>query len=192
MLIVAKEGFLSVAVLAVLTILSAVIDADFLAFVLLLTLLYCLWFFRNPERIPVERDSLAFIAPIDGEIVAIESESDCVRVSIKTGVFGARLIRSPVQSAVAQSSVLHGIAGAEGYLRQAESISFNGRVTLTLFPNRKPSRFYNIKGGSYLGERLGFFYGGEVALALPKASEIKAAIGAKIKAGESAIGFERS
>ncbi|MDR0664412.1 MAG: hypothetical protein LBF86_02675 [Helicobacteraceae bacterium] len=191
-LILAREGFLPVCILAALAIGSVAIGAEFLAFVLTLGLIYCLWFFRNPERIPDERDSLAFIAPIDGEVVSIESASDSVTVSIKTGFFDARLIRSPVQSVVVSSSVSHGVAGATNYLRHAENFSFNDKVSLTLIPNRRPSRLYHSNNGSYLGERLGFFYGGTAEIALPTDSEVKVAIGAKIRAGESAIGFARA
>jgi phosphatidylserine decarboxylase len=163
-----------------------------LAAVFTIATLYALWFFRNLERIPDERDRLVFIAPIDGEIASIESAGEGARITIKTGFFDARLIRSPVQSVAVFSSVSHGIEGAEGYLKHRESLILGEKVSLTLFPNCKSSRFYNFKNGSYLGERLGFFYGGEVALALPKESEIKVAVGAKVKAGETALGFARS
>jgi hypothetical protein len=190
-LILAREGFGVVCLLALLTLGAAAVDLEFLAAIFTIALIYGFWFFRNPERIPDERDPLVFIAPIDGEIVAIESARDGVTISIRTGVFGARLIRSPIQSLAAKSSVLRGIAGAEGYLRHTESL-YLGNISLTLTPSFKPSRLYNCKNGSYLGERLGFFYGGEVAIALPRESEVKVAVGAKVKAGETALGFARS
>ncbi|MDR1912590.1 MAG: hypothetical protein LBQ52_09660 [Helicobacteraceae bacterium] len=190
--ILAKEGFATVFVLFILTIGAALCDLEFLAAILFFALIYTLWFFRNPERIPSERDSLSIIAPIDGKIVSIEGEGDFVKIAIRTGVFDARPIRSPIQARSFSLSIAHGIAGAKDYLKQIETIALDQKVLIALEPCYKPSRFYKPKNGSYLGERLGFFYGGTAILAAPKECDVKVAIGAKVKAGESAIGFIRS
>ncbi|MDR2638881.1 MAG: hypothetical protein LBC09_03470, partial [Helicobacteraceae bacterium] len=65
-ILLAREGFLSVFVLATLALVSYAADCEFLAAVFTIATLYALWFFRNLERIPDERDRLVFIAPIDG------------------------------------------------------------------------------------------------------------------------------
>ncbi|MDR1452127.1 MAG: hypothetical protein LBI57_07355 [Helicobacteraceae bacterium] len=191
-LILAREGFAVVFVLAIAPIAAIALDLEPLATILALAFMYNLWFFRNPERIPDERDAFAFTAPIDGKITDVEGEGGFAKITIETGIFDARLIRSPIQTKELALSITHGIEGADGYLTQTETLFFGATATLTMAPAFKSSRFYRGKNGSYLGERLGFFYGGKAIITLPKDSDIKVAIGGKVKAGETALGFARS
>jgi phosphatidylserine decarboxylase len=191
-LILAREGLWANLILFALAIGALFASFAIVSALFFLGLIYTLWFFRNPERIPDERDALVFIAPIDGEVANIERADESAKITIKTGAFDSRLIRSPVQAKSISSFVSHGIAGAEGYLSQTEIVTLNGELSVTFLPSFKPSRFYALKNGSYLGERLGFFYGGEAIISLPKNGDVKVAIGAKVRAGETALGFARS
>ena len=66
--------------------------------------LYCLYFFRDPDRTPPAGDHL--LAPADGKVVAIRQISpDETRVSIFLNIFNVHVNRTPMPGAV--SDVLY-------------------------------------------------------------------------------------
>lgn len=61
---------------------------------LFLLALFCLWFFRDPER-KVPEGPYA-VSPADGKIVAIKAENGGTRISIFLNVFDVHVNRSPI------------------------------------------------------------------------------------------------
>jgi phosphatidylserine decarboxylase len=60
---------------------------------------FCLWFFRNPER-TVPEGPVA-VAPADGKVVAVKAESSTItRVSIFLNIFDVHVNRTPVGGTV--------------------------------------------------------------------------------------------
>jgi len=56
--------------------------------------LFCLWFFRDPERtIP---DGPVAVSPADGKVMAVKPESGRTRISIFLNVFDVHVNRTPV------------------------------------------------------------------------------------------------
>ena len=56
--------------------------------------LFCLYFFRDPERIPPPGDLL--LAPADGKVVAIKAIDGQTRVSIFLNIFNVHVNRTPI------------------------------------------------------------------------------------------------
>ncbi len=61
---------------------------------LFLLALFCLWFFRDPER-KVPEGPYA-VSPADGKVVAIKGENGGTRISIFLNVFDVHVNRSPI------------------------------------------------------------------------------------------------
>ena len=63
--------------------------------------LFCLYFFRDPER-QIPSGAVA-VSPADGKVVALEAESPSVaRVSIFMNLFDVHVNRSPIAGRIAQ------------------------------------------------------------------------------------------
>lgn len=61
---------------------------------------FCLWFFRDPERtIP---DGPVAVSPADGKVVAIRPEGGRTRVSIFLNVFDVHVNRSPIAGKITE------------------------------------------------------------------------------------------
>ncbi|GHV03244.1 hypothetical protein AGMMS50229_01790 [Campylobacterota bacterium] len=198
-LLLSREGFIPSLIALFVFVVVAALECTILACVAAAVLLYTLWFFRNLERIPAESDSLALIAPIDGKISDISPSADGTAITIKTGLFDAHLIRSPLQTNRIERSIRNGICGAlhgNDHLRQIETVAIlnanGGEVVVLLKPTIAPSRFYKFKNSLFLGERVGFFYGGEGVVTIAAGADIRVAVGSIVKAGESVLGFTRS
>jgi phosphatidylserine decarboxylase len=60
----------------------------------LILAVFCLWFFRDPERVVPE--GRVAVSPADGVVVAIKPENGHTRVSIFLNVFDVHVNRSPI------------------------------------------------------------------------------------------------
>ncbi|MDR3162505.1 MAG: hypothetical protein LBT81_01410 [Helicobacteraceae bacterium] len=193
--IIAKEGFAAVLLCGAFTIAFYALCLYVFSAVALLFSAITIIFFRNTERIPDERDSGVFIAPIDGEISLVLRTENSVVVEVRNSFLNPHLIRSPIQSKKISLTKCGGLFGSFkeslSYLAQRETLKI-GKVRLTLFPSLKPSRIYADKGAVFLGERIAFFYGGRAELELPLKTELRIGLGSRVYAGESIIGFARS
>jgi phosphatidylserine decarboxylase len=91
--------------------------ADWLAWLGLLFTLFCLYFFRDPERVPPARAGLA-LAPADGTVVSVELASPPAelgmgdvprwRVAIFLSVLDVHVNRMPVEGVVSRIAYRHG------------------------------------------------------------------------------------
>ena len=62
--------------------------------------LYCLYFFRDPERVPPPGDVL--VAPADGKVVSVRSLAPGeTRVSIFLNIFNVHVNRTPIPGKIA-------------------------------------------------------------------------------------------
>ncbi|MED5353672.1 MAG: phosphatidylserine decarboxylase, partial [Nitrospinota bacterium] len=99
---IAKEGFIFIIPLAFLAALFFSLGYNWLAGLFEGLFLFCVWFFRDPERvIPTEPNVI--VSPADGKVVEIIKESDpllpndnYVRISIFLNVFNVHVNRIPI------------------------------------------------------------------------------------------------
>lgn len=166
--------------------------------------LACLFFFRDPERIP-PRLAGAIVAPADGRVVAVQDATDPfvgegVRVSIFLSPLDVHVNRSPVGGLVTEVEYRPG-----RYLAafRPEASEANERCTLHLQGEAARVTVAQIAGvlarrivcrvrpGDKLeqGERFGLIcFGSRTDLVVPKGTALRVRPGERVRGGESVIG----
>lgn len=199
--IVAVEGWRLLATLFGITMLLFIIDLPRVAFLFFVVFIFFVFYFRNLERTPEESDELAVISPIDGLIRSINIDGSYIDITISNRLIDAHILRMPIQGALDQGVCQMGICGKFASslerLSQKQSLFIKSsstklEVEMVLKEQVNRSKIYKNQQNAFLGERIGFFYGGEVVLRLPKTSELKIAEGAKVYGAKSIIGFVRN
>jgi len=192
--IVAKEGWLLVALLYVAFLVFVSSELEILAFISIVALFAALYFYRNPERVPEEKDKNAIIAPIDGEVVSIKNTQTKTVIKIKKGFGDLLFIRSPIEGDIKESKRVNGISATNEdiarCINEKASITI-GETKLTilsiLFENG--AILYEQKDNSLIrGERVGILRYGYVELEIPHMT-LKVAQGDKVKSGTTLIGY---
>jgi phosphatidylserine decarboxylase len=103
--IIAREGWLFVAIALVVALLLTLAQYWILAVLAWLAALFVLQFFRDPPRV-VPSQANAVLSPADGRIVTIEKsldpylERDALKISVFMNVFNVHSNRSPVDGSV--------------------------------------------------------------------------------------------
>ncbi len=194
-------------------ILLASIGADFLHFHLVLLLsvamfAFCLWFFRDPERVPPADYSLA-VSPADGTVTLVDEVEEeqffkkrMKRISIFLSVFDVHVNRSPIDGDVLftegrgglyldarkpeasrLNESLFWVIGFEDTLNQAVGVKqITGAIARRIVP------WAGLEETLIRGERFGMIrFGSRTDLYIPLDAEVLVAIGQKVKGGETAI-----
>ena len=200
--LIAKEGFpFVIGALAVFVILI-IFPVKFLIFLSLLFGVFCLWFFRDPERsIPPFKDIM--ISPADGRIVeafATEYEGrEVTKISIFMNVFNVHVNRMPIGGKL--TSVVHRpgkfLAADKpeaSYENEQNIIDIEtayGDVTVKQIAGLLARRTVcNAEVGDELpiGERFGLIkFSSRVEVFVPKGFDISVKNGDIVKAGETVI-----
>lgn len=167
---------------------------------------FCLWFFRDPERV-APQDDRAVVSPADGRIVAIVPEREdrflnalATRVSIFMSPLDVHVNRSPVTGTVRQ------VQHTEGKFRAAfsdKSSLDNERNAVVLESGGKRFVLVQIAGalarrivchvgpGDRLerGQRFGMImFGSRVDVFLPPGVQPTVSKGERVRAGTSVLG----
>lgn len=163
---------------------------------------FCLWFFRDPERI-IPKVPGAVTSPADGKIVEIVREKEnLVRISIFMSVFNVHVNRFPLPGKVVETvhkpgkfriASGHG-AGSENERLITSAHMENGALFLVVqvagfVARRIVSRAH--PGDRFdKGERFGMIrFGSRVDLHIPANVRIVLGAGDKVIAGESILGY---
>lgn len=168
-----------------------------------------IYFFRNPERISEDDSADAILAPADGVIVSIDREyeetflkDECVSVTIATSLQDAHFVRAPFASNFKQQSSMHGaflpIKNEKArFLNERFAAYFEGlngkNYALSIIAGGLATKIslyqsedVKIRGG----ERVAFLKSEfQTVLFLPREVSIKKAVGDRVKAGESLLGY---
>ena len=171
--------------------------------------LFCLYFFRDPERIPPGRPG-AFVAPADGRVVAIAAlppppeldlgESPLWRVSIFLSVLDVHVNRVPIDATVTRIAYHHGAFVSASQDKASESNERNA-VSLRLADGRgfavvqiagliARRILCDIREGQavFAGARFGIIrFGSRTDLYLPAGVTPLVAIGQTMIGGETVI-----
>lgn len=208
--LVAKESYKYLIGAGIVLALAAYWEFSALSMLILLSISAAiLYFFRNPERIGEDDAADAVLSPADGVIVSIDREfeenflkDECVSVTIATTLKDAHFIRAPFASSYKQKSLLHGIFlpinnEKARYLNERFAAYFEGEngknFMLSVIAGSlatKISLYQNEDSKVRSGERVAFLKSEfQTVLYLPKSVSIKKAVGDKVKAGESLLGY---
>jgi phosphatidylserine decarboxylase len=203
---IAKEGYPFIAFAAFVTLITAILGYEILAWPSLLITTFIVAFFRDPERM-TNCPPGTLISPADGKVILIEEQFDdiylqeqVIKISIFMNVFNVHVNRIPLDGTVQT------IAYKPGQFYSADSEKgalLNERcgVVVTAAGGQRLA-FVQVAGliarriVNWLepadpvqrGQRFGLIrFGSRVDLYLPLSSTIQVDLNQKVKAGETAI-----
>lgn len=201
--LIAKEGFpFVIGALAVVLILI-IFPVKFLIFVALVFGVFCLWFFRDPERsIPPFKEIM--ISPADGKVVeVIETEyegREITKISIFMNVFNVHVNRMPIGGKITgvthkEGKFLAADKPEASYENEQNIIDIEtayGEVTVKQVAGLIARRTVcNAEVGDELliGDRFGMIkFSSRVEVFVPKGFDISVKNGDIVKAGETVLG----
>jgi phosphatidylserine decarboxylase len=171
-------------------------------------LLFCLWFFRDPERKTPADSSLAF-SPADGTVTLVDVVEEeqffkrrMKRISIFLSVFDVHVNRSPIAGEVlftegrgglyldarhpeasALNESLFWAFGSKENLERAVAVKqITGAIARRIVP------WAQLGESMERGERFGMIrFGSRTDLYLPLDTEVLVSVGEKVKGGETAV-----
>jgi len=205
---VAREGYPFIAFGAFCTLVAAILQYDLVALPALLLTAFCLYFFRDPSRV-VPDDADALVAPADGRVILIEKVFDdhfvkehVYKVSIFMNVFNVHVNRAPCNGEVSRVYYSPGHFYAANTQRGALENEFCA-LTITTMAKRRLAVVqvaglvarrivcWAQKGDTLSkGERFGLIrFGSRVDLYLPLNVQLEVAVGQKVRAGETVLGY---
>ena len=202
----AKDGFIFILPLLVITVLMFLISVYWATAIFGLGFLFVTWFFRDPERrIPNEPNVI--VSPADGKITEIITENEpingklCKRVTIFLSVFNVHVNRVPI------GGTIEDIRYNPGKFLAAfnPKASMDNEQNLILINNGRTHIFvkqiagliarrivcWPKKGDHYeSGQRYGLIrFGSRVDILLPENTKLSVACGDKVSGGKSIIGY---
>lgn len=205
---IAREGRPFIAIFAVATVLLALV-ADWLLFPGIVLTAWCIYFFRDPDRVTPVRTGLV-ISPADGVVVSVGKapwpkelamgEGEVQRVCIFMNVFDVHVNRTPTDGRVVKLAYVPG-AFVNASLDKASEKNERQLVAMETRDGR-PLAFVQIAGlvarrivckiseGQTLlaGERMGMIrFGSRVDVYLPPDIASLVAVGQRCVAGETVI-----
>jgi phosphatidylserine decarboxylase len=159
---------------------------------------FCLYFFRDPER-EIPAGPVA-VSPADGKVVAVRAESPAVnRVSIFLNIFNVHVNRAPIAGRIAKVQYQKGcfhVASREECSTQNEQnvVTLEGENTTVVFKQiagliARRIVFSKAPGDRVAtGERVGLIkFGSRMDVLFGPEWEIVVAPGARVAAGSSVI-----
>lgn len=159
--------------------------------------LFCLWFFRDPDR-EIPTGPVA-VSPADGKVVRVQRKPEGTQVCIFLNVFDVHVNRSPIAGKVTAVEYTQG----KFLVASKEAASYeNERNTLTVDNGQSSVRFAQIAGliarrivctkrpGDYvtMGERIGLIkFGSRVDVDFGPEWEVAVREGERVSAGSSIV-----
>lgn len=205
-----KEGFKFIVIFAVVSIILAMMSST-LGMVGLILTLWCVFFFRDPERFtPVEENLV--ISPADGVVSSIENNvnppeelglkksDDWTKISVFLNVFNVHVNRAPIAGKIIKINYRPGKFLSANL---AEASSENERNSVVVKARNGEEIVFvqvaglvarrivsDLKEGQEVkaGERYGIIrFGSRADIYLPKGVKVKALIGQTMVGGETII-----
>ena len=199
---VAKEGWGYIAFMFIVFAISFMLS--FFSIIFFMALLFTVFIFRNPERLPAEDDDMAVLAPSDGTIsmiekIKLEDKKEYLKVTIKKSLFDVSILRAPTKLSIKSMKKRYGL-----FLPPQKSLSkkLGEKISLTC-RSAYSSVSIHIVAGAFarkielfktIGplkstQRFGLLLDGAVELCLPLNCRVKVAVGDRVKSGESVLGY---
>jgi len=198
MVVIVIDGIYYAVGMAAAGVLVAWLAGPWFAAPLWILALFCLYFFRDPER-AIPAGNVA-VSPADGKIVAVKLEGPAVnRVSIFLNIFDVHVNRAPIAGTIAKVQYQEGqfhVASREECSTQNEQnvVTVEGEGTSVVFKQiagliARRIVFRKKPGDPVAtGERVGLIkFGSRVDVLLGPEWEILVKPGERVSAGSSAI-----
>lgn len=205
---IAQEGYPFIAFAAFAALTAAVLGYDLVTLVLLMITAFCLFFFRDPERVVSDEEDV-LVAPADGRVILIEKVFDdrfvkehVYKVSIFMNIFNVHVNRVPFNGTVQKVQYSPGHFYAANTQRGALENEYCALIAT--IPSDQKMAVVQVAGlvarrivcwaekGDNLkkGQRFGLIrFGSRVDLYLPLKVHLEVALGQKVRAGETVLGY---
>ena len=203
----AKEGIPFIAVPAGVTLLTGWLGWPVVAGVAAIATLFSAWFFRNPARLIPQGPKLV-VAPGDGKVIAIEEEFEprylkdrAIRLTIFLNVFDVHINRMPCDGVVEGIQYQPGLflvaSKPEATLRNEQNAvmikTHEGIKVLCVqvagLIARRIVCWISEREQAIRGERFGLIrFGSRMDTFLPIGTQIRVAVGDRVKGGATIIG----
>jgi phosphatidylserine decarboxylase len=205
---VAREGYPFIAFIAFATLVSALLEYEFITLVLLFLTGFVFYFFRDPERIvPDSEDGV--VSPADGKVILVEKIFDdrfvnehVYKISIFMSIFDVHVNRLPFTGEVekiqyapgsfyAANTDQGGLANEHCALILTTSRNFRYAVVQVAGLVARKIVCWAEKGDTLArGSRFGLIrFGSRVDIYLPQQAQIEVRSGQRVRAGETVIGY---
>jgi phosphatidylserine decarboxylase len=204
---VAREGYPFIGLFAFVTLVFALLGWTLLTLFLLALTLFCVYFFRNPERV-IPQDEDLVVAPADGKVVfvgPVEEEryfkQRVTKVSIFMSVFDVHVNRVPCSGRVVDSFYRRGeflnasydkaseVNEQAGLLLETETSQRVLVVQIAGLIARRIVTYPVIGDLLQRGARYGLIrFGSRVDIYLPLHADVSITLGEKTVAGETIVG----
>jgi phosphatidylserine decarboxylase len=206
---IAREGLPFIVGAAILLAFFLVLDVRIVSILAGLLLAFIIFFFRDPERSPIENGEVAILAPADGRVIKIDHikddnllEEPTIKISIFMSVFNVHVNRIPIKGKILNIKYNKGKFFSAN-LDKASEQNENTKITLETY-NGKKIIFVQIAGliarriacwiepgdNVEAGQRFGLIrFGSRVDIYLPEDSRIIAKLKDRVKAGQTTIGY---
>jgi phosphatidylserine decarboxylase len=205
---IALEGLPYIGVLGLIAWITALLGFTILSLIFGALALFTLYFFRDPER-ETPKEPYAVIAPADGRVIEVERSlegdflnREMMRIGIFLSVTDCHINRFPVTGRVIGTRYIPG-GFKKAYL---ESASKENERLATLVETEDKDEIVIVQVAGFIarrivsyvspgdvverGERFGMIkFGSRVDLYLPLRCEVTAAVGDRVRGGETIIGW---
>jgi len=205
-----KEGFKFILIFAVVTIILSLMSNTLGTIGLVLTL-WCVFFFRDPERFTPQGTNL-IISPADGVINLVEqnatppaelglANNDWTKISVFLNVFNVHVNRAPIAGTITKVNYKPGKffsanleeASAENERNSAVVKTKDGKQIVFVQVAGLVARriVSDLKEGQEVqaGDRYGIIrFGSRADIYLPKTAQVKVLVGQTMVGGETVIG----
>lgn len=204
-----KEGFYFAGVALLIALFLGVLIHPYAAILPAVIACYCIYFFRNPNRI-IPQDPNLIVSPADGtvqDVVDVESDefikSPCRKVIIFLSVFDVHVNRSPIAGEIKIQKYVCGrfrpaYKDSVGFENERHLIGIENeklRVTVTQIAGilaRRIVSWVTLDDKLEKGELYGLIrFGSCTEIVVPDSVEILVKKGDKVRGGESIIGKMR-
>ncbi len=204
---IARPGYGVIGATAFVTTILAVLGLKLPALLALAVCGFCVWFFRDPDRMTPAGEGLV-VAPADGKVIFCGREEDspytegpCRRLSIFMSVFNVHVNRIPCDGTVTAVDYHPGKYFSANLDKAAEENEKNAvfietpegrRVCVVQIAGLIARRIVcRVQAGDEVrrGRRFGMIcFGSRLDLYLPESAELQATVGQKVKAGTTIVG----
>ena len=206
--IIAREGYPFIIVAVAIGLFFLFLKLIIASSIFWLIAIFIVWFFRNPERI-IPQNERAIVSPADGKIIEVVKcyedrylKEKAVKISIFMSIFNVHINRAPISGKVKNIFYNKGkflTANRDKASKENEQNAIiietaDGINTLIVqiagFIARRIVCYIKSEDTLVKGMRFGLIrFGSRVDIFLPENIDIKVAIGAKVRGGETILGY---
>jgi phosphatidylserine decarboxylase len=199
--IVSKAGYRYIAIVVGAIVLFSFLNFSLLRLLSLVLLGALVYIYRNPElEIPYMQKG-AFLSPVDGKIVAINSLDNAYEIVIESSLLDISILRAPFFSSLQSMNLRRGTRLStdikkSALLNEKVELIFEDRYNNVvhvehMLDNSIDDISIYVKSGDEVsqGRRYGVMTKGRTVLSVPLSSRLSVQVDSHVKSGETLLGY---